>query len=205
MAVDNKDQKYWDEAAKTNYMYAITCHNDPVHWETVGCREAAIVAEMVQDAKFKTILDFGCGAGRISKHLPDHFRHVIAYDWSQNMLDLIPKNPKLTATTALPARVDVIFTLAVLFHHRKADLPAIFALFAKLLPKGGKLIFQLPVYDIGQDRPEEAAGGICTVTPAEFSELTAAFDVTSTAKSDGAYVDDQITMNHFFLHQAFKK
>ena len=41
---------------------------------------------------FDTALDYGCGAGRLSRRLVDRFRHVISVDISESMLALARKN-----------------------------------------------------------------------------------------------------------------
>jgi trans-aconitate 2-methyltransferase len=98
----------------------------------------------------ETLLDAGCGSGRVTRLLVEALPRgrVIAVDGSEQMVALARQNLGGAARVecqdlvelALPEPVDVVFSTAV-FHHIQ-DHPLLFAhLFAALTP-GGRLIAQ---------------------------------------------------------------
>jgi 2-polyprenyl-3-methyl-5-hydroxy-6-metoxy-1,4-benzoquinol methylase len=107
-------------------------------------------------------LDFGCGAGRISRWLSEEFDSIYAYDVSKNYLKIAQKYLKnekisnvhfsqLTSIDDLKAfpNVDLIYSVIVLQHNPPPIIHRIIVQFMKALNPGGVAFFQLPTYKEG--------------------------------------------------------
>jgi trans-aconitate 2-methyltransferase len=98
----------------------------------------------------ETVLDVGCGTGRITARLLDQLPNgrVIAVDVDRAMVDLARKTLPAGTTViqsdllqlSLPEPVDVIFSTATL--HWIVDHDRLFARLAALLRPGGRLVAQ---------------------------------------------------------------
>lgn len=100
---------------------------------------------------YDTALDYGCGAGRLSRRLVERFRHVISIDISESMLALANKNidrknvsfENAAMMTSAPA--DFILSRMVFQHIPPADgLKILGKLSARLRGAG---VIDLPVRD----------------------------------------------------------
>jgi len=107
-----------------------------------------------QDRQFA--LDFGCGAGRLTRALASHFEEVVGVDISRRMIDdarrlnadLDNCRFELVHGPLLPAlgsrHFDLVYTSIVLQHLRdEAQILSYLAEFARALTPGGLLAFQL--------------------------------------------------------------
>lgn len=104
-------------------------------------------------------VEIGCGAGRITKQLSEHFHQVNGLDVSQHQLDYARKhisasNVSLTFSngTAIPlsdCTCDAAFSVHV-FQHFECfqDALAVFQEIFRTLKPGGTLMIHLPLYDL---------------------------------------------------------
>jgi ubiquinone/menaquinone biosynthesis C-methylase UbiE len=104
-----------------------------------------------------TILEIGCGAGRITKRLADDFHHVLACDVSEGMLAYARERVTapniqwhLSEGTRLPAddnSVDAVFSCHVLqhFEHSAAQLECFREIYRVLKP-GGTFMVHMPLH-----------------------------------------------------------
>ena len=68
-------------------------NQDMVDWNYSGPRNAVKIFSKYAKNKSITILDAGCGTGLVAKELlKEGYSNFIGLDFSQDMLDLIPKN-----------------------------------------------------------------------------------------------------------------
>lgn len=107
-----------------------------------------------QDENINSILDFGCGPGKVSKRLIDMNEKykIIAVDQSQNMLDIAQKyrshvniQYKLVEDNSLSfleaGSIDCVITCFVFINNSNyQNIVKIFKEFERVLRKGGKLI-----------------------------------------------------------------
>lgn len=116
------------------------------HWQHYGLRPGACV-------------EIGCGAGRISRQLGEHFENVTCLDVSQHQLDYARERitaPHVAFTlsngTKLPvadASADAAFSVHVFQHFEsREDAMAVFKEIARALKPGGTLMIHLPLYDL---------------------------------------------------------
>ena len=97
--------------------------NDPGKFERETNFLIDVIAKNVPLNETSTVLDFGCGMGRVSKPIVDTFNsNVVGVDISPSMLNFarlyVRKPDKFTATHAyhLPESIDVAISVLVLQH-----------------------------------------------------------------------------------------
>ena len=114
---------------------------------------------LTDGAADKTVLEYGCGVGRVTHALAQHFKQVYAYDISAPHLDLARQ---FTASLGLRniefaqiqhpldvrrfPKVDAVYTLIVLQHNPPPIIRVILNGLLDALAPGGLAFFQLQTY-----------------------------------------------------------
>jgi SAM-dependent methyltransferase len=126
-----------------------------------GKRAFAIFQEQVHCNPKLSLLEFGCGLGRVTRFLAGQFAHVYAVDIAPGMVKAVD-DLLLDDTTAvcsgggdLAAKgvplVDIVYSDSVLLHNRKDDVRKFWpSVMARLRP-GGLAYFQVPCYEVGHE------------------------------------------------------
>jgi len=161
------DQRYWDEQARTDPMWAILTDPvkrgrrwDPEEFFSSGVREIAAVMERAArlglPAARRRALDFGCGVGRLSQPLADYFEAVHGVDISQVMLEQAREfnrqgeRCQYVWNSAPDLRIfesrffDFIYSRITLQHIPPLQVESYLKEFLRVLMPGGLLLFQLP-------------------------------------------------------------
>jgi SAM-dependent methyltransferase len=111
----------------------------------------ALAEDKFGPLNFDTALDYGCGAGRLSRRLVERFRHVISVDISGSMLALTRKNIDArnisfeNAAHMSDAKADFILSKMVFQHIPPAEGLRVLAKLASRLRGTG--IIELPIRD----------------------------------------------------------
>jgi SAM-dependent methyltransferase len=160
-------QRHWDEHARSDAMWAILNHpakrggkwNAEEFFATgvaeVGCFIEKIGSWGVPVSRGRA-MDFGCGIGRVTQPLADHFDRVVGVDISPAMLELAQRHnrhgerceyvwnagPKLRQFQ--DESFDLIYSRLVLQHIRPLWARSYLKEFMRLLASGGLLFFQYP-------------------------------------------------------------
>ena len=168
MSDDVRDvHRYWESLARHDPLWAVL--SDPSRkgrkWDlpsffATGRREISTLFYQFEDLKIavdrRLALDFGCGVGRVTQALADHFERVIGVDISETMVRLAGRLNRcgervryiLNRTGDLAvfpdAEFSFIYTNIVLQHIPPPAAWAYLAEFWRVLAPGGLLIFQLP-------------------------------------------------------------
>lgn len=107
-------------------------------------------------SKRGAVLDFGCGVGRVTQALSDHFDRATGVDISPTMLDLARKynrhgercqflwNTQPHLRMFPDGSFDMIYSVIVLQHIMPPRVRRYLREFLRLLAPGGLLLFQLP-------------------------------------------------------------
>jgi SAM-dependent methyltransferase len=165
-------QQYWDRQAHTDPMWAIL--TDPAkaggRWDAeeffaTGTREVGVLMEQAtawgKPVARRSALDFGCGIGRLSQALADHFDQVYGVDISPKMIELARENNRRGARVEYlcnPANdlsrftdgsIDMILSWITLQHVRPRYARRYIQEFLRVLAPGGLLLFQYPSKPIG--------------------------------------------------------
>jgi SAM-dependent methyltransferase len=199
----------WDQASSADHEYWIAGTSSTEQFDRSGWTDACRLAALCPGYRDQTILEWGCGSGRVTQYLCRMFRRAHAVDISGGMLGLLAQRglPDLslyqTAGAELPSgiAVDVVYSYLCWMHNRKEDLPAIMRACRAVLKPTGKLLFQLPVYE--EPRSPQTFVDLACWTPREFLDLAeeTGFTVTRMAASVGAFALDAVGSNHFELHE----
>ena len=156
-------QKNWNKLAETDPFRAILdgagC-TDPESFFATGKIEIGEVIEYAATLNFpksrKKALDFGCGAGRLTQALAEHFDEVRGVDISPVMIQLAEKhnqhpercryvlNEEGHLRQFEDRQFDLIYSNITLQHMRPRWSKAYIQDFVRLLAPGGLLIFLVP-------------------------------------------------------------
>jgi SAM-dependent methyltransferase len=160
-------QRFWDRQAHADPMWAIL--TDPAksggRWDAdeffaTGTREIGVFMEQAAEwgapASRCSALDFGCGIGRLSQALADHFGQVYGVDISPKMIELARQHNRKGARCEYlcnsagdlrrfaDGSIDMIYSWITLQHMRPRHARRYMREFLRLLAPGGLLLFQYP-------------------------------------------------------------
>ena len=173
-------QQHWDRFGRKDPLWAIVAWPEKKgnKWQLdeffeTGVREIATVVESAEglniDLKRRRALDFGCGVGRLTQALANHFDEVVGVDIAPSMVKLARKYNRhgskctyhLNETDDLrlfPDKTfDFVYTNIVLQHMLPVYAKSYIREFLRVLVPNGLLIFQLPserVQERGSETPD---------------------------------------------------
>jgi len=158
----------WNEFGKTDPMWAVLSQTDkrggkwvPGEFFASGRRWVVRylgrwLGESAPGLEFGRAVDFGCGVGRVTQALAEHFQSVVGVDVAESMVaeanryNRFPEKVEyhLNERTDLrfleDASVDFVHTVLVLQHMPQDFAMAYLAEFGRILRPGGYLFFQIP-------------------------------------------------------------
>jgi SAM-dependent methyltransferase len=163
-----EQKREWEEIAGEDALWAILSYSDRKFgaWdrdEFFRTGEVEIEALMARAAELgrpvghASALDFGCGVGRLTRALSQHFDGCLGLDISDTMVEggrelnsdrpacTFEVNPQPDLRGREDGSFDLIFTRIVLQHQpSRAAIEAYLAEFLRTLKDDGLLVFQLP-------------------------------------------------------------
>jgi SAM-dependent methyltransferase len=175
-------KKHWTEFGKQDPLWAILTHGSKKggRWDVdeffeLGRRDVdawfgAALAEK-PDIGRGTALDFGCGVGRLTQALAEHFESVAGVDIAPTMIVEAAKynrhgdrciyyvNDRPDLRLFSDGEFDFIFTLIVLQHMAPHYAKGYLKEFLRVLKPGGVVLFQLPEVSLTPDNriiPEDS-------------------------------------------------
>lgn len=166
MNLDHTRQTY-EKLGRDDPFYAVLTvpqfrHNrwDPSEFFANGEREIAGVMQYLDELQLTVArndaLDFGCGVGRLSQALGDHFRHVVGVDIAQSMVekarelnrhgDRVEYRANWVDNLSIFAdrSFDFIYSSITLQHVPPPANHRYVAEFMRVLRPGGVALFQVP-------------------------------------------------------------
>jgi SAM-dependent methyltransferase len=160
-------KKHWTEFGKQDPLWAILTHGDKKggKWDIeeffdLGRRDVdawfgAALAVKPEIGR-SSALDFGCGVGRLTQSLAEHFDSVVGVDIAPTMVAEAIKhnrhgerctyyvNDRPDLQQFSDGQFDFIFTLIVLQHMAPHYAKGYLKEFMRLLKPGGVVLFQMP-------------------------------------------------------------
>ena len=131
----------------------------PATFGHTGVDFANLTRKALPPRKYPTIIELGCGPARVTRWL-GAYQRVYAVDIAPVFAEFIGRlqaEGELSNVVALTgngtdlpidAPVDGAYSSLVLMHNRREDVRAIFTALHELLRPGGRVAFQLPVYEV---------------------------------------------------------
>lgn len=178
-------QKQWDDLAGHDAMWAVLTGKKPGSWNPAefyesGRREVGDVLARVRSLgawrdSWTSALDFGCGLGRLSQALSEHFSQVTGVDISSNMVAQAEQanrhpdrcryivNGRNDLSIFESSAFDFVYSNIVLQHMPEVLSRGYIREFVRILKPGGLAVFQIP------SEPSATLGGwIVRVTPVSW-------------------------------------
>jgi SAM-dependent methyltransferase len=167
------------------------------------CDQIARIKGIVDVEENSTIIEYGCGDGRITWKLPDIFEMVYAVDFSYSMLQNVPKNERIQPILSVdnmfgiahPA--DYAFSLHVFIHNNYESGIQIMKSISDNLKPGGLALLQIPIYDVPRE-PESWTGvGVWSEAMLKYASMASGFEILELNKNTGSFSYEQPGPNHF--------
>lgn len=133
-----------------------------------------------------TVLDYGCGNGRIMAFIPNKVIGV----------DIVKHEPWVITPDEFQGTVDVIFSLSVFIHNTQATGANILKWMYKHLNKGGKALVQIPIYDKHRDPGGWIDVGVWTEEQLRKAASDAGFKVVEVYTNPGEFSYSAVGKNH---------
>jgi SAM-dependent methyltransferase len=156
----------WNTFGETDPMWAVLTEPgreggkwDPEEFFATGRREIAGVMALLDEVggpqERGAALDFGCGVGRLSQALAEHFESVTGVDIAPSMIAAAERhntrsncrfvlNERPDLAVVPDASVDFVYTTIVLQHMPPAAALGYVAEFARVLKPGGMAVLTVP-------------------------------------------------------------
>jgi glycosyltransferase involved in cell wall biosynthesis/SAM-dependent methyltransferase len=205
-----KDVQFWDRHGHLDPMWIIANTRSSEVWEERGRKCCEKLKVLCPDRARQTILEWGCGAGRVTRWIDREFDRVVAVDFSEVMiehirsLDLSRTTPTLISDNRLPdavGPVDLVYSFATWMHCLKRDFPRIFDEIRRVLKPGGRVLFQLPLYESGRDRNKDGPSDVACWTKDELIPILNGFEIINLNVSPGKFMHPSFGPNHFDIHE----
>lgn len=202
-------RKHWDAFGEIDPLWAILTESDKKggRWDLaefleVGRRQIAETLAHVEslglEVRSGRALDFGCGVGRLTQALGEHFRECDGVDIAPSMIEKAREynrhgdrcryhlNDRGDLGIFASGSFDFIYTWAVLQHINPRYSREYVKEFVRVLAPGGVLVFQLP---IGRHlRPLDESGyraGLAPIDPPDAIEAGASSTLRVRVKNLG--------------------
>jgi len=201
----------WEEAAKSDLAQA---HIHPSgaqsldNYEASGLSQAAEIQDVINlyggGSANPRVADFGCGDGRVAKHLSEIYPDLWGIDASPTMLERyaerVPGAQTLLSNGVdkglKDLKADLLFSWAVFIHHAPEEGRRLMDGLASGVKKGALLALQIPLYELPVD-----GGSWCSVTvwtPEMFkrSSQMAGLKIIEMHVSPGSFSYEEVGVNH---------
>jgi cyclopropane fatty-acyl-phospholipid synthase-like methyltransferase len=148
--MDNYDQFWKTHSSNDNWRELILPKRTTDEFFNEGKLEAELLNKSGNFDANSTVLEFGCGIGRILKFINIPHENKIAVDVCQVYLDKIsePMRKVKSDGYSIPDinedSVDFIYSLMVFQHINKRDHISLFSQLFSFLKPGGKMLIQFP-------------------------------------------------------------
>lgn len=187
---------------------------DEEAYELSGFMAARQIMRQFPPMKFPKIVDFGCGDGRVTRHLAGRYEVVDGIDTSPAMcragLAVAPhaffwtwpelhsiENGLEPETWLRSSIMDaaLVFSLAVFIHHTYADGRALLCLLAQMFPRA-TFALQIPIYEVAREPENWTDVGVWTEEMFFSAAKAAGLEIVRWGGNVGAFDYAHIGPNH---------
>lgn len=215
----NETIQKWDEVGRKNELAAIHpagLAGEADFWKS-GEADAARVVERVKalglDPAALSIVDYGCGVGRVAFPLCEAFKEVMGWDSSKQMIDelteqcfaaTVPGNFDTWLNDFQPNSMDIAVSISVFIHHTYENGVKMLKEVASMVKESGYLLLQIPVYDVAREAESWTGVTVWTREQMKAAVKEAGLWIVEMWSSPGAFSYNQVGVNHHQF-QVFQK
>lgn len=153
--------------------------------------------------KDRSIIEFGCGDGRVLKEMQCFFKKCYGVDYSysmlQNIVDIhnIERVLSVDNMFLIKDLADFAYSIHVFIHNNYESGKQIMKSISDNLKPGGLALLQIPIYDVARE-PESWTGvGVWTEQMLIDTAKESGFEILELNKNSGSFSYEQPGPNHF--------
>jgi trans-aconitate methyltransferase len=204
--------KKWDEAARSPGARAAIHPSggiDEEAYELSGFMAARKVLRTLPPEKFSSIIDYGCGDGRVLRHLAGRYAFPYGFDTSSAMREACsaaaPRAVVLSSVDGLFTNYETgVFSFAVFIHHTFIAGAAMLRDLAVACPNA-TFALQIPLYEVAREPTSWTDVGVWTLPMLEQAADLAGLRVERAYVSPGEFTYDRIGHAHSELQVLTRK
>lgn len=189
--IDEQTFEGWSNAAKKPDIDARIhpAGADKEAYERSGKMDAAYVMQYLKPEDF--VMDYGCGNGRVLRHITNHRKVGIdaVRELAESVGGFVPWE--------FNEKVDVIYSQSVFIHNSKKAGEEIIRWMVEHLNPGGKLLLQVPIYDV--DKEPDSWIDVGVWTEKQFRAVAEKFNlrVVELQTNPGKFSFESVGKNHY--------
>ena len=145
------------------------------------------------------IMDYGCGDGRVMQHIRKN--KVVG-------VDAVPEMARLVGgytPDEFIDKVDVIFALSVFIHNSHETGAEIIKWMVSRLRDGGRLLLQIPLYDVAKQPADWIDVGVWTPAMLEAEAKKNGLKVIEKHTNNGEFSFNRVGPNHYQFQVLVKR
>jgi len=203
----NETIEAWERAGQSDAARRFIAPTD--NYDGSGERRAKQLADLVGPHPRWSVLDFGCGDGRVTRELHWYFGEVWGADASRSMLDRFESLCDLSTiqwdgtdpSIVDHLQFDLVCSFLCLTHHRSKDRSKILKGLASVMKPSGIMAIQIPLYEVATEPSGWTSVG--TWTPQQFEKAAenAGLKVVEMHTNPGRWRKGHAGPHHGSLHR----
>jgi SAM-dependent methyltransferase len=154
-------------------------------YDASGRLDAERVMKYVKPTDY--VMDYGCGNGRVLKHIPNR----------KIGIDAVPQLAQAAGGLTpdmFHDKVDVVYSISVFIHNSYESGANIIRWLYDHVNEGGLLLLQIPIYEVAKDPGNWIDVGVWTEKM--FMDAVEGFKVVELKTNPGAFTFERIGANH---------
>ena len=204
--------KKWDEVARTPDASAAihpSARIDNDAYELSGFLASKAVLRTFPPQTYYSVLDFGCGDGRVLRHIAGRYSDTYGFDTSVQMVRncqrVVPVATIVHNLEVLSGEdITAVFSYAVFIHHTYADGCTMLKQLAHFFPNA-TFALQIPLYEVAREPKGWTDVGVWTEAMLHEAAHSAGLKVERAYVSPGEFEYDRVGHSHNELQVLTRK